>query len=105
MLQSIGVTMEWMVGDTFISIVFVPYGEHDMIFVWYPRNVVTRCSGAFWLSLGATLTPEYNATGAYYNASESGAALAMGKAEYYYTYNMSDPHNKASIVVVPKHPS
>lgn len=45
--------------------------------------------GAFWLTLGATFTPFYDAEGAYYNSSETGAVLAMGKAEYYNTYGMS----------------
>ena len=52
--------------------------------------------GAFWLSLGATLTPWYNASGAYYNSSESGRVLAMGQAEYYNTYGMIDARSLCS---------
>ncbi len=55
----------------------------------FPQLWLIKRIGAFWLSLGATLTPYYNATGAYYNSSESGKALALGKAEYYDTYGMS----------------
>ncbi|KAK3722124.1 hypothetical protein LTR37_002557 [Vermiconidia calcicola] len=46
MLQIIGAVMEWIVGNTFPFVVFASYG-------------------AFYLALGATFTPHYNAHGAY----------------------------------------
>ena len=42
--------------------------------------------GAFWLSLGATFQPDYNAKGAYVNSSESAAAQKAGTDTYYNTY-------------------
>jgi hypothetical protein len=46
LLQIIGSIMEWIIGNTFPFVVFGSYG-------------------AFWLALGATLQPTYNAEGAY----------------------------------------
>ncbi|KAK3703632.1 hypothetical protein LTR37_014328 [Vermiconidia calcicola] len=46
MLQIIGAVMEWIIGNTFPFVVFASYG-------------------AFYLALGATFTPHYNAHGAY----------------------------------------
>lgn len=89
MLQIIGSVMEWIIGNTFPCVVFASYGRFIR-----PVLVATQLTislvGAFWLSLGVTLTPFYNATGAYYNSSETGKVLAMGQAEYYNTYGMSD---------------
>lgn len=50
---------------------------------------LTSIPGAFWLSLGATLTPFYDATAAYYTPSENSVQLAIGKAEFYNTYGVS----------------
>lgn len=66
MLQIIGSVLEWIIGNTFISVVFGTYG-------------------AFWLAQGATLTPAYNAMNAYTDGL-SGDALQAAKAEYYATF-------------------
>ncbi|KAH8806071.1 GPR1/FUN34/yaaH family-domain-containing protein [Xylogone sp. PMI_703] len=62
MLQIIGSVMEWIIGNTFPFVVFGSYG-------------------AFWLALGATLQPFYNAEGAY-TSGKTGEALAAGQAEF-----------------------
>ena len=78
--------MEWIVGNTFTFIVFASYGTL--------RSFGTRSRdihaydwiGAFWLSLGATFQPDYNAKGAYVNSNESAPEHASGQIEYYNTY-------------------
>jgi succinate-acetate transporter protein len=62
MLQIIGAVMEWIIGNTFPFVVFGSYG-------------------AFWLALGATLQPGYNAMGAY-TEGLTGEAAAAGEAEF-----------------------
>jgi uncharacterized protein len=62
MLQIIGSIMEWIIGNTFPFVVFGSYG-------------------AFWLALGATLQPSFNAAGAYVDG-KTGAAAAAGEAEF-----------------------
>ena len=42
--------------------------------------------GAFWLSLAATMQPDYNAMAAYVDPNASAAAQAAGTAEYYNTF-------------------
>lgn len=73
MLQVMGAVMEWLLGNTFISVVFASYG-------------------AFWLTFGSTLTPSYNALGAYINGL-SGAELKAAQSEYYATFGKSDTHS------------
>ncbi|KXL49726.1 MAG: hypothetical protein FE78DRAFT_139424 [Acidomyces sp. 'richmondensis'] len=51
MLQIIGALMEWIIGNTFPCVVFASYG-------------------AFWLTTGMTLTPEYDAMKAYSSTAE-----------------------------------
>jgi succinate-acetate transporter protein len=60
--------MEWILGNTFSMIVFGTYG-------------------AFWLTLGATLTPFYNAEG-FFTTGKTGDALLAAEAEYYSSYGM-----------------
>ncbi|KAH7385113.1 GPR1/FUN34/yaaH family-domain-containing protein [Cadophora sp. MPI-SDFR-AT-0126] len=62
MLQIIGSVMEWIIGNTFPFVVFGSYG-------------------AFWLALGATLQPSYNAEAAY-TSGLTGAEAAAGTAEF-----------------------
>ncbi|KAG4435288.1 hypothetical protein IFR05_009214 [Cadophora sp. M221] len=62
MLQIIGSVMEWIIGNTFPFVVFGSYG-------------------AFWLTLGATLQPSYNAEGAY-TSGLTGAEAAAGQAKF-----------------------
>lgn len=50
-------------------------------------------AGAFWLSLGATFQPDYNAMGAYVKAGESAAAKTAGMDTYYNTYGNFLWHN------------
>lgn len=76
-LQIIGMVMEWIIGNTFISLVFATYG-------------------AFWLTFGATLTPFYNAKGAYTDGL-TGEALKAGEASYYSSFGTS-PRSSADSV-------
>ncbi|KAK3678472.1 hypothetical protein LTR78_001769 [Recurvomyces mirabilis] len=57
MLQIIGAVLEWIIGNTFVYIVFGTFG-------------------AFWLSFAATLTPYYNAETAFTSTAKSEAAGA-----------------------------
>lgn len=66
MLQVIGCIMEWGLGNTFISVVFGTYG-------------------AFWIMMGATLTPYFNAEGAY-TKGLTGEALKAGQQQYFATF-------------------
>lgn len=68
LLLVIGMVMEWIVGNTFISVVFGAYG-------------------AFWLTYGATLTPGYNALNAY-TEGLSGDALTEAMAAYHSTFGI-----------------
>jgi hypothetical protein len=68
MLQIIGSVMEWIIGNTFPFVVFGSYG-------------------AFWLALGATLQPSFNASGAYVDG-KTGAAAAAGEAEFLSSFGM-----------------
>ncbi|MCJ1321246.1 hypothetical protein MMC15_006590 [Xylographa vitiligo] len=63
LLQIIGSVLEWIIGNTFPFVVFGSYG-------------------AFWLALGATLQPSFNAEGAYIPAGASAAVAAAGTAEF-----------------------
>jgi len=63
LLQIIGGVMEWIIGNTFPFVVFGSYG-------------------AFWLTLGATLQPSFNAEGAYVPTGASPAVAAAGTAEF-----------------------
>ena len=71
MLQIIGSVMEWIIGNTFPFVVFGSYG-------------------AFWLALGATLQPSYNAEGAY-TSGLTGAEAAAGQAQFLSSFGMSSP--------------
>ena len=62
MLQIIGSILEWIIGNTFIYIVFGSFG-------------------AFWLAFAVTLTPFYNAEGAFIEG-KTGAAKAAGAASF-----------------------
>lgn len=68
LLLIIGMVMEWIIGNTFISVVFGAYG-------------------AFWLTYGATLTPGYNALNAY-TEGLSGDALTEAMAAYHSTFGI-----------------
>ena len=68
MLQIIGSVMEWIIGNTFPFVVFGSYG-------------------AFWLALGATLQPSYNAEAAY-TSGLTGAEAATGTAEFLSSFGM-----------------
>ncbi|KIW90988.1 uncharacterized protein Z519_08771 [Cladophialophora bantiana CBS 173.52] len=60
LLQLLGAVLEWIIGNTFPFIVFA-------------------CYGAFWLALGATLQPEFNAQTFYLTQPD-------GIAEFYSSY-------------------
>lgn len=66
LLQILGCVMEWILGNTFSMVVFGTYG-------------------AFWLTLGTTLVPFYNAEG-YFTSGKTGSTLLAGEAEYYASY-------------------
>lgn len=66
MLQIIGAILEWILGNSFIFVVFGTYG-------------------AFWLTTGADLVPYFNAKGAYIEG-KSGEALQAALHEYHATY-------------------
>ncbi|EGP86739.1 unnamed protein product [Zymoseptoria tritici ST99CH_1A5] len=59
MLQIIGALLEWVIGNTFIYIVFGSFG-------------------AFWLAFGATLTPYFNAEGAFTSGATTTAEMEAG---------------------------
>ena len=80
--------MEWIVGNTFTFIVFASYGLLQPFSSLWRKNLAHDEIGAFWLSLGATFQPDYNAKGAYVNSSESAAVQASGQIEYYNTYGI-----------------
>lgn len=69
MLQIIGAILEWILGNSFIFVVFGTYG-------------------AFWLTTGADLVPYFNAMSAY-TKGKSGDALQAAQAEYHATYGES----------------
>ncbi|OQV06849.1 hypothetical protein CLAIMM_11367 [Cladophialophora immunda] len=63
MLQVIGSVLEWIVGNTFPFVVFGAFG-------------------AFWLAFGITLTPFYNAEGAFTANATTEAEKAAGVASF-----------------------
>ncbi|WPG99241.1 Hypothetical protein R9X50_00205200 [Acrodontium crateriforme] len=63
LLQIIGAVMEWIIGNTFPFVVFGSFG-------------------AFWLAFAATLTPFYNAEGAFIASATSAAETAAGVEEF-----------------------
>jgi succinate-acetate transporter protein len=63
LLQLIGALLEWVIGNTFIYIVFGSFG-------------------AFWLTFGATLTPYFNAKGAFIANATTDAEKAAGLASF-----------------------
>ncbi|ATY63186.1 transcriptional activator of ethanol catabolism [Cordyceps militaris] len=62
-LQLIGAILEWILGNTFVYIVFGSFG-------------------AFWLAFAITLTPFYNAEGAFTANATTAAEKAAGEASY-----------------------
>ena len=76
--------MEWIVGNTFPFIVFASYGKQLSCGL---GNVKAHGdSGAFWIALGATFQPDFNALGAYVNPADAASTQAAGQIEYYNTY-------------------
>ncbi|KAK3621072.1 hypothetical protein LTR56_022998 [Elasticomyces elasticus] len=63
LLQIFGAIFEWIIGNTFIYVVFGSYG-------------------AFWLAFAATLTPAFNAEEAYLGAATTAAERAAGLASF-----------------------
>ncbi|KAJ6790073.1 hypothetical protein PWT90_06914 [Aphanocladium album] len=63
MLQVIGSVLEWVLGNTFVYVVFGSFG-------------------AFWLAFAATLTPWYNAEGAFTDGATTAAEKAAGVASF-----------------------
>lgn len=57
--------------------------------------VVFGTYGAFWLTLGTTLVPFYNAEG-YFTSGKTGSTLVAGEAEYYASYGKSSLRNITS---------
>ena len=43
-------------------------------------------TGAFWLSVGATFQPDFNAKGAYVNSAATASEKTAGMDTYYNTY-------------------
>jgi succinate-acetate transporter protein len=97
LLQIIGAIFEWLVGNTFIYVVFGSFGEYSS-----HTSVATRCvdvmtklfaTGAFWLAFAATLTPAFNAETAYTSgattAAEEAAAVATFEATLGTLYTLS----------------
>lgn len=77
MLQIIGSVLEFILGNTFPFIVFACYGESwstlsDPRCVTAYDNGRSISTGAFWLAMGATLQPAYNAQ-TYYGTQTAGA--------------------------------
>lgn len=67
MLQILGSILEWILGNTFPFIVFASYG-------------------AFWLALGATLQPDFNAQSFYVDPSAAPDVQAAGQSEFYASF-------------------
>ncbi|KAM3515365.1 hypothetical protein MY11210_000927 [Beauveria gryllotalpidicola] len=63
MLQILGAVLEWIMGNTFVYIVFGSFG-------------------AFWLAFAVTLTPFYNAQGAFTANATTAAERAAGVASF-----------------------
>ncbi|KAM3507868.1 hypothetical protein MY10362_001526 [Beauveria mimosiformis] len=63
MLQILGAILEWIVGNTFVYIVFGSFG-------------------AFWLAFAVTLTPFFNAQGAFTANATTAAEKAAGVASF-----------------------
>ncbi|KAI5268192.1 hypothetical protein E4T47_07817 [Aureobasidium subglaciale] len=63
MLQMIGCLLEWFIGNTFSFVVFGSFG-------------------AFWLAFAITLTPFYNAEGAFTSTATTSAETAAGVAKF-----------------------
>ncbi|KAG0647504.1 hypothetical protein D0Z07_6692 [Hyphodiscus hymeniophilus] len=72
MLQILGCVLEWILGNTFPFVVFASY--------------VTVSIGAFWLAMGATLQPEFNAQSYYVDPSATPAVQSAGQAEFYSSF-------------------
>jgi uncharacterized protein len=65
----VGGFLEFLLGNTFPFVVFMSFG-------------------AFWLSLGATLQPTYNAYGAYAPAGSSSPAAGLGTVGFNASFGM-----------------
>lgn len=87
MLQIFGAFLEWIIGNTFVYVVFGAFGE--FISFVQAGGDVTRISGtntlaigSFWLAFGMTLTPFYNAEGAFTAGATTAAEKAAGIASF-----------------------
>jgi len=67
LLQILGSVMEWIIGNTFPAVVFATFGS-------------------FWLAFAATLTPMYNAEGAF---MEGGAFAEGGIGQFYASFGFA----------------
>ncbi|KAK5241519.1 hypothetical protein LTS06_012052, partial [Exophiala xenobiotica] len=64
MLQVLGCVLEWIIGNTFPFVVFA-------------------CYGAFWLAMGATLQPDFNAQ-AYYTNQPGGTSQFYASFSFFW---------------------
>src|SRR5690349_17827952 len=73
LLLFLGGLLEFFLGHTFAFVVYAAYGEHNL-----PPNshlgvslLTSSLQGGFFLALGATLTPGFNAEAPYMNGSSA----------------------------------
>ena len=64
-LMSLGGILEFFLGNTFSFVVFCSFGEWFSIAKSTPNSYSLDSKGGFWFTLGSTLTPSFNAYGAY----------------------------------------
>ena len=63
MLMTLSGILEFFLGNTFPFVVFCSFGKCTHIFPSRGRLLID--TGGFWLAFGTTLTPMYNAYGAF----------------------------------------
>jgi succinate-acetate transporter protein len=91
MLQIIGAFLEWIIGNTFVYVVFGAFGKNFIKPFFRKgqasdsrrRHTNTPATGSFWLAFAITLTPFYNAEGAFIADATTAAEKAAGVASFH----------------------
>lgn len=94
LLQIIGAVLEWIIGNTYIYVVFGSFGKQPSHRVgrWWDTksHQLTVCPlGAFWLAFSATLTPAFNAETAYTAGTTTAAEEAAAVQTFEATLGLS----------------
>lgn len=92
--MTLGGLLEFFLGNTFAFVVFCSFGEPSAP-PCFPRLMLMVLKGGFWFTLGSTLTPSFNAYGAY-SADPTKPYEGLTSAGFHASYGSSSSTNPSS---------